>query len=229
MYRKKKQREYKFRKALLDRQDFLISRLKEEWVAAEKAARKEKFVQQAKESALAIGKGILILIAVAGVVTVAAVAPNVFAAFGKFGRRRFYEKKQFSKAAYYLKEKRFVKIEGDKKEGYRLRLTKSGMDTLLAHTFGNLKVRPQERWDGIWRVVLSDIPNDHKSARDALRQRLKVLGFYQLQKSVFVIPYPCKEEIDFLNTIYNTAPYMRYVETGTLMHDADLKNYFALS
>ncbi len=226
MWREKKLKKYKLRKTLFEQKLFLISRLKEEWVAAERAVRKEALVQKAKESALIIGRGVLVLLAVAGVVTVAAVAPNVFAAFVKSGRRRFYEKKQFSKAASYLKEKRFIKIDGDKKEGYRLRLTRLGIDTLLARAFGDLKVRPQEKWDGIWRVVLSDIPDDHKVARDALRQRLKAVGFYQLQKSVFVIPYPCKEEIDFLNTIYNTALYMRYIETKTLMHDADLKDYF---
>lgn len=226
---RKKLRKYKLRKTLFKQKSFLISRLKEEWVVAEKAVRKEALLQKAKESALMVGKGILVLLAVAGVVTVAAVAPNVFAAFGKFGRRRFYEKKQFSKATSYLKEKKFIKIEGDKKDGYRLRLTRSGIDTLLVHAFGDLKVRPQEKWDGIWRVVLSDIPDDCKVARDALRRRLKALGFYQLQKSVFVIPHLCKEEIDFLNTIYGTAPYMRYIETKTLMHDRDLKDYFSLS
>ncbi len=229
MYKKKKPREYKLRKALSDRQDFLISRLKAEWSAAEPAARKEALVLQAKESALAVGKGILVLLAVAGVITVAAVAPNVFAAFGKLGRRRFYDEKQFRKTASYLKGKGFVEVEKNGKERYSLRLTKLGLNTLLARTFGDLKVRPQEKWDGIWRLVLSDIPDSHKAARDALRQRLRAIGFYQLQKSVFVIPYPCKEEIDFLNAIYNTAPYMRYIETNTLMQDSDLRDYFVLS
>ena len=51
------------------------------------------------------------------------------------------------------------------------------------------------KWDKKWRVVIFDIPEELRSARKRLRGRLKHFGFFQLQKSVFVFPYPCEKEL----------------------------------
>lgn len=42
-----------------------------------------------------------------------------------------------------------------------------------------------EKWDGKWRVVIFDIPEKHKRARDLLRSKLKTWGFVSWQKSVW--------------------------------------------
>jgi phenylacetic acid degradation operon negative regulatory protein len=43
-------------------------------------------------------------------------------------------------------------------------------------------------WDRKWRVVIFDIPEIDKKAREHLRQKLVSLGFGKLQKSVYVSP-----------------------------------------
>lgn len=42
------------------------------------------------------------------------------------------------------------------------------------------------KWDGIWRVVIFDIPEQNKRIRSVLRETLKVLEFKPLQKSVWI-------------------------------------------
>ncbi len=50
-----------------------------------------------------------------------------------------------------------------------------------------LKIRMgEERWDRKWRVVIFDIPETNKRIRQALRETLKVLEFWPLQKSVWI-------------------------------------------
>ena len=44
-------------------------------------------------------------------------------------------------------------------------------------------------WDGKWRIVMFDIEEVNKSARERLRSKLKELGFGMLQKSVFISPH----------------------------------------
>ncbi len=44
----------------------------------------------------------------------------------------------------------------------------------------------KEQWDGLWRVVIFDIPEENKRLRNVLRQTLKVLEFKSLQKSVWI-------------------------------------------
>ena len=50
-------------------------------------------------------------------------------------------------------------------------------------------------WDKKWRVLIFDIPQELHKNRIQLRRKLKSLGFVMLQKSVFVFPYPCHEEV----------------------------------
>lgn len=51
------------------------------------------------------------------------------------------------------------------------------------------------KWDHQWRIVIFDIPQEMHRQRNNFRNKLKSLGFYMLQKSVFVFPYPCEEEL----------------------------------
>lgn len=45
-------------------------------------------------------------------------------------------------------------------------------------------------WDGQWRVVLLDIPEERKSEREALRYLLKKAGFVCVKNSVWISMYP---------------------------------------
>jgi len=53
-------------------------------------------------------------------------------------------------------------------------------------------------WDGKWRIVIFDIPQEMHKERVRFRKKLKLLGFVMLQKSVFVFPYSCEEEISYV-------------------------------
>ena len=54
------------------------------------------------------------------------------------------------------------------------------------------------KWDKKWRIVIFDIPEELHKNRNQFRAKLKNLGFYMLQKSVFVIPYPCEKELGYI-------------------------------
>lgn len=53
----------------------------------------------------------------------------------------------------------------------------------------------KEPWDGIWRMVIFDIPEKEKKLRDALRQKLKELGFGKWQESVYISPFKISEQV----------------------------------
>lgn len=44
-------------------------------------------------------------------------------------------------------------------------------------------------WDGKWRLVIFDLPEERKIRREALRRKLYELGFGQLQKSIYISPF----------------------------------------
>lgn len=92
----------------------------------------------------------------------------------------------------------------------------------------NLKFKKQEKWDGLWRIIIFDIPEKFKKARNALAQKLKSAGAYPLQKSVFVYPYDCKDDIDFIVEFFNLRKYVRFILAKEIDNELHLKKIFNL-
>lgn len=89
------------------------------------------------------------------------------------------KKAALSKAISRLKEKGLIKTEGNEFE-LVLRLTNEGKQALFLTGF------PEEKWDGKWRIVVFDIPEEKKLIRNMFRRNLKKWEFKLLQKSVWI-------------------------------------------
>ena len=230
----------KYEKRLFDRalnisenRNFLVERLRREWEEIEKEIekdrKKQKLYNLAKETTRVVGLTLLCMIAICGVVVVAATAPNIFSAFGHSGKyRRYFDKKRLTDRVYYFKRRKYIEMKRNGKNNAEIKLTDCGKEQIIRHVLSNFKMTSQKHWDGVWRVVIFDIPEKNKWAREGLRYSLKRLGFYQLQKSTFVFPYPCKDEIEFLGRLYDRDNYIRFIETKTISYDDDLRNQFQL-
>jgi DNA-binding transcriptional regulator PaaX len=98
----------------------------------------------------------------------------------------------------------------------------------LRYQFNNLIIKRPQRWDKKWRIVLFDIPEEKRKIRDALRKKLKNLGFLEFQKSVFIFPYPCSNEINFVVNFFDIHNYVYYLE-APISSDFDFREYFKLN
>lgn len=97
------------------------------------------------------------------------------------------KKSYFAKAIKRLREKGLIDCVSDNE--LAMRLTDSGKDKALW-----LKIKNgDEKWDGKWRLVVWDIPEKRRQARDLLRFKLKQLGFKQWQKSIWASKVNCTE------------------------------------
>ena len=92
-----------------------------------------------------------------------------------------------------------------------------------------MEIERPARWDGKWRIVIFDVPEKMKRAREALREKLRELGFKELQKSVFIHPFECKDEIDFVTEFFNLRPCIRLIRSDFITDEAELKLWFKLS
>lgn len=110
-----------------------------------------------------------------------------------------------------------------------LLLNKNGEKRVLECNLDKLVIKKPKRWDGYWRIIIFDIPEKKKQARDALTFKLKQLGLYQLQKSVYVYPYNCKDEIDFITEVFEVKPHVRFLIANYLDIASDLKQKFKLT
>lgn len=118
----------------------------------------------------------------------------------------------------------------EKSDGTRVvTITQAGKKKVKEWDIENMKIEKPVRWDKRWRVVTFDIREDKKKARDALRYMLKRLGFYRLQRSVFVHAYPCRAEIEFICNMYDLPERdVLYFSTDRIPNEAILNRYFKL-
>jgi CRISPR/Cas system-associated endoribonuclease Cas2 len=106
-------------------------------------------------------------------------------------------------------------------------LTNKGKMKALTYKFEELKLK-REKWDGKWRMIFFDIPEKQRFARDVLRDKIKKMGFYELQKSVFIFPYECENEIQFVIEIYGIIKWTRFAVIEKIDNDIYLKNFFGI-
>ncbi len=224
---KVKGRRQKLAQALAGHQDFLAERYGREWDAIEKGARREELVARAKEVGVTMTKIVLGILFLAGVATTMVIAPNVFAVFAPHGRRRtFVDRSSFRVSIRSLRKRKLV--EHPKGDRNVFRLTDRGVRRALTEAYRNLKITIPEQWDGIWRMILFDVSEKHKWERDEFSKKLRELGFFRMQRSVYVIPHPCREEVRFLSSLYSIEQHVRIAETRAIEHDADLREYFSV-
>ena len=107
-------------------------------------------------------------------------------------------------------------------------ITKEGEKKALKFKIDEMEIKKPAKWDGEWRVVIFDIPERFKKAREALRKKLKDLGFIKLQESVFVLPYECEDEINFIMEVFLIRPFVRFMRVKSFTNEEQIKLGFGL-
>lgn len=122
----------------------------------------------------------------------------------------------------------YMKSQGLLKGEYEhgLRITSKGGKRLDDLEFDTLKIPVQKRWDHRWRLVFYDIPEKNKRGREALTSKLRDLGFFQLQQSVWIYPFPCREIIEKVTTHFEIGRYISYIETPRIDNEIVLIRRF---
>lgn len=130
-----------------------------------------------------------------------------------------------------IREFKYERLVGwkEKEDGtIEIVLTEKGKKRAIRFNFDEIKIKEPAVWDNKWRAIFYDIPEKKKKAREAFRKKLKDLGFYELQKSVFVYPFPCKDEIDFVVECFEIRNFVYCGEINNLSNDSKLKLHFDL-
>ncbi|MBI2022576.1 CRISPR-associated endonuclease Cas2 [Candidatus Daviesbacteria bacterium] len=106
-----------------------------------------------------------------------------------YGYPRVLKKSYLSKSIKRLRERGLVSFLSE--EEIVLRLTSKGKEKVLWTKMKN----ENSKWDGIWRLVIFDVPEKKRAARDLLRSLLKQWGFIRWQNSVWASKKDCAKLI----------------------------------
>jgi len=106
------------------------------------------------------------------------------------------DKSLLSKTLKRLRENGFVDFIED--EDLAIRLTDRGREKAILEKIMLI----DEKWDGRWRIIIFDVPEKRRLARDLLRVRLKSWGFSPWQRSVWVSKKNCTEVLrDYIKKV----------------------------
>lgn len=181
-----------------------------------------------KFKAGAIQRALLTALEASADLTVALLAAGTKATnIPKVYRRRKRAREQIRRSLWKLRDRKLVEIQW-KGDEQHVTLTRAGKRQMFRWRFADLRLQPLGQWDGKWRIAIFDIPERHGKARRALAQKIKQMGAYGLQESVYVYPYSWENEIDFVAEFFQVTPYVRYIEALQIEGDQALKRHFGL-
>lgn len=188
-----------------------------------------------KEEVFKASKIILKGIFVGGAVAVAATSPNfVQKALPKilkqasFEWKKYENKKRFLNSFNYLRSCGLIKAEHRGKQLY-VSLTEKGEKNAKKYWIDDLRIKKPEKWDGKWRVMIFDVKDKQKIKREALRGKIKELGLYQLQKSVWVCPYNFEKEAGILKEFFDfNSDELKLIVASKIENDGAIRQYFKL-
>jgi DNA-binding transcriptional regulator PaaX len=129
--------------------------------------------------------------------------------------------REIRRTLYYMKERGY--LAGEYEHG--LQLTDKARER-LARIDAKLIATPQDVWDGWWRIIIYDIPNELQSARHALQNELRRYGCYILQRSVYITPFPCIDDIQTLAARCGADKYVTHFEAKNLPNAAAMIRLF---
>lgn len=172
---------------------------------------------------------VLGVVAAAGVIGIALVAPNIFQALPSImGKERYKLTFQTKTALGRLHVKGYIRFI-EKKGRRSVEITEAGQRALaLSLARETAQASKQRRWDHRWRLVVFDISEKRKTVRDRLRMLMRECGFLRLQNSVWISPYDCEELVGLIKADLKLGTSVLYAVVEELENDAWVKNHFGL-
>ena len=118
-----------------------------------------------------------------------------------------------------LERQSFIEAHGSSMDSRMHRLTDAGRWQALG---GKDPLKQWERqWDGLWRLVIFDVPVEQNRLRDKFRLYLRKRGFGFLQNSVWTTPDPVEEEREFILKGHANVKQLMVLESSPCGGESD--------
>ena len=107
--------------------------------------------------------------------------------------------------------------------------TQSGKKWVEESLKKHFRAKHHGAWDKKWRIIIFDIPQEMHLARIKLRKKLQSIGCVMLQKSVFVFPYSCHEEVGDICESLQISDYVDILVAESIgSREQELRKIFEL-
>lgn len=143
-------------------------------------------------------------------------------------KQKKLDEKRFYNAFSRLRKRGLIKMDYQGKQMH-ISLTDEGKKYVKDNQVDYLEIKKPWRWDKKWRVLIFDIKEKQRIKREALRGKLKELGLFKLQDSVWVCPYNFQKEISILRNFFGLGKdEMKVIIASEIEDDGEVRQFFNL-
>jgi DNA-binding transcriptional regulator PaaX len=133
-------------------------------------------------------------------------------------------RKQYQEALWRMRRQGYVKIVEKNNQKFITLTSKGQLERLLEKAI----IPSSSEWDGKWRVLMFDIPENSRFKRDHFRFLLRKNNFIKLQGSVFISPYPLgRAAVEYLHES-GLSDFIRILKVEEMDNDSDMRKRFHL-
>lgn len=183
-------------------------------------------ITPSKKSSFPPVKQILQILARVGAIGMIFAFPGAASAIGSLVLgENSYDRWKTKKIITQLKKQKFITVKENPDNTVTVKITNQGMVRALTYQLESMKLN-KKNWDKKWRLIIFDVPDKYKKVRDIFRMRLRQLNLYPLQESIYVSPYPCFNEIEFLRELYGISFTVKYLLVEKIEDDGELRQHF---
>ena len=108
-----------------------------------------------------------------------------------------------------------------------VKISLDGRRKLLKFNLDEMELK-DEKWDGKWRIIIYDILTGKREEASLFRKTLKKLKFLKLQRSVYLTPYKCYDEIEYLRQVCGVNTEVLILTVSGLENEKAYREYFGV-
>ncbi len=138
-----------------------------------------------------------------------------------------FDRNKFRRTLRHAKNYGYIGIK-EKDGEITITLTEAGHEKALKYSIEDIHIETPPYWDKKWRMVMFDIPESQRLARNVFKEKLDEIGFALIQKSAYVHPYPCHNEIEFMRSLYEIKQYVKLIIVDKIEEEDELRKKFGL-
>ncbi len=113
----------------------------------------------------------------------------------------------------------------EQNDGYLVKISDNGRKKLLKFNLDEMELN-NKKWDGKWRIIIYDIYTSKKQEAELFRKTLKRLKFLKLQRSVYLTPFRCYDEIEYLRQVCEVDREVLILTVSGLENERAYREYF---
>lgn len=120
-----------------------------------------------------------------------------------------------------LVESGCIEIHNSDNQKY-LKITKKGQGKLNCIKLEGEEALVSNSWDGFWRIIILDLPENRKSEREALRYLLKKANFICIKNTVWISPYPYEYLFSNIKKDFSLGNELMIIVTNKIDEETNL-------